>query len=48
MYREWKKIEFPKKVVHMNMEATRLRGGPRNGWHFEVRKDGRIDGGEDW
>ena len=29
MYREWKKIEFPQKVLYVNLE-TRLRGRPRN------------------
>jgi hypothetical protein len=40
MYREWKKIEFPKEY-YMN-----LRGRPR--WQDEVREDGRIVGGEEW
>jgi hypothetical protein len=30
MYREWKEIEFPKKELYVNLEATRLRGRPRN------------------
>jgi hypothetical protein len=46
MYREWKEIEFPKKVLYMNLEAKRLRGRPRNRWQDELRKDGRIIGGE--
>jgi len=46
MYREWKKTEFPKRVLYMNMETTRLRGRPRNRWRGEVREDGRIVGGE--
>jgi hypothetical protein len=37
MYREWKKIEFPKKVLYMNLETTRVRGRPRNRWQDEVR-----------
>jgi hypothetical protein len=40
MYREWKKIEFP-----MNLEATRLRGRPRNTCQDEVKEDGRLVGG---
>ena len=41
MNREWKKIEFPKRVLYMNLETTRLRGRPRNRWQDEVREDGR-------
>jgi hypothetical protein len=37
-----------KKVLYMNLEATRLRGRPRNRWQAEVRVDGRIVGGEGW
>jgi hypothetical protein len=48
MYREWKKIEFPKRVLYMNLETTRLRGRPRNRWQDEVRGDVRIVGGEGW
>jgi len=48
MYTEWKKIEFPKKVLYMNLGTTRLRGIPRNRWQDEVREDGRIVGGEGW
>jgi hypothetical protein len=40
MYREWKKIEFLKKLLYMNLEKTRLRGRPRNRWQDEVREDG--------
>ena len=43
MYREWKKIEFPKRVLYMNLGTTILRGRPRNRW-----QDGRIVGGEGW
>jgi hypothetical protein len=32
----------------MNLETTRLRGRPRNGWQDEVREDGRIVGVEEW
>jgi hypothetical protein len=37
-----------KKVLYMNLEATRLRGRPRNRWQDEVREDGRIVDGEVW
>jgi hypothetical protein len=47
MYREWKKIEFPKEL-YMNLESTRPRGRPRNRWQDEVRENGRIVGGEEW
>jgi hypothetical protein len=47
VYREWKKIEFPKRVLHMNLE-TRPRGRPRNRWQDEVREDGTTTGGEEW
>jgi len=39
---------IPKRVLYMNLEATRLRGRPRNRWQDEVREDGRIVGGEGW
>ena len=39
MYREWYE------VLYMNLEATRLRGRPRNRWQEEVREDGRLVGG---
>jgi hypothetical protein len=32
----------------MSLVTTRLRGRPRNRWQNEVRKDGRIVGGEGW
>jgi len=35
-------------VLHMNLEATRLRGRPRNRWHNKVREDGRLIGGKSW
>jgi hypothetical protein len=37
---------IPKRVLYMNLGTTRLRGRPRNSWQDEVRKDGRIVGGE--
>ena len=37
---------IPKRVLHMNLGTTRLRGRPRNRWQDEVREDGRIVGGE--
>jgi len=48
MYRERNKREFPKKVLYMNLETTRLRGRPRNRWQDEVRVDGRLVGGKGW
>ena len=39
---------IPKKVLYMNLGTTRLRGRARNRWQDEVRKDGRIVGGEGW
>jgi hypothetical protein len=33
---------IPKKVLCMNLEATGLRGRPRNRWQGEVREDGRL------
>jgi hypothetical protein len=48
MYREWKKIEFPKKVLYMNLETKRLTSRPRNRRQDEVREDGRIGGGKGW
>jgi hypothetical protein len=38
---------IPKRVLYMNLEATRPRGKPRNRWQDEVREDGRIVGGEE-
>jgi hypothetical protein len=35
---------IPKKVLYMNLETTRLRGGPRNRQQDEVREDGRLVG----
>jgi hypothetical protein len=49
MYRECKKIEFPKEyLLYMNLESTRPTGRPRNRWQDEVREDGRIVGEEGW
>jgi hypothetical protein len=39
---------IPKKVLYMNLEATRLRGRPRNRWNDEVREVGRLVGGYGW
>jgi hypothetical protein len=39
---------IPKKVPCINLEATRLRGRPRNRWQDEVRKDGRLVGTHGW
>jgi len=35
---------IPKKVLYMNLEATRLKGRPRNRWKDKVREDGRLVG----
>jgi hypothetical protein len=40
--------KFPKKVSYMNLDATRLRGKPKNIWQDEVREDGRLAGGKGW
>jgi len=32
----------------VNLEATRLRGRPRNRWQVEVGEDGRLVGGKRW
>ena len=34
--------KIPKRISYMNLETTRLIGGPRNRWQDEVREDGRI------
>ena len=39
---------IPKKVLYMNLEATRLRCRPRNRWKEEARVDGRLVGGRGW
>ena len=44
MYREWKKIQFPKS----NMGMTRMRGRPRNRWLDGMGEDGRIVCEEGW
>jgi len=30
------------------LDATRLRGRPRNSWQREVRENGRLFGGKGW
>ena len=45
MYREWKKIEFPKEFY---IYECGNNGRPRNRWQDVVREDGRIVGGEGW
>ena len=35
-----------RKVLCVNLEPTRLKDRPRNGWQDEVREDGRLVGGE--
>jgi hypothetical protein len=37
-------VEFPKRVLYMNLGTRRLRGRPRNRWQDEVREDGRTVG----
>jgi len=44
--REWKKLEFPKTVLYMNLEIIRLRGRRRNRCQYEVREVGRQVGGK--
>jgi hypothetical protein len=39
---------LPKKVLYMNLEATRMTGRPRNRWQDEVREDGLLVGGKGW
>jgi hypothetical protein len=39
---------IPKRVLSMNLEATRPGGRPRNRWQDEVWEDGSIVGGEEW
>jgi len=40
--------KLPKKVLYTNLEATRLRGRPRNRWQDEVWEDGRLVGRKGW
>jgi hypothetical protein len=37
---------IPRRVLYINLGTTRLRGRPRKRWHYEVRGDVRIVGGE--
>jgi len=37
---------FQKCIIYMNLEATRLKGRPRNRRQDEVREDGRLVGGK--
>jgi hypothetical protein len=39
---------IPKRVLYINLGTTRLRVGPRNRWHDEVKEDGRIVDGKGW
>jgi len=41
-----KENRIPKEVLYMNLEASRLRGRPRNRWQDEGRVDGRLVGGK--
>jgi hypothetical protein len=36
------------KILYKRLEATRLRGRPRNRWQDEVMEDGRLVGGKGW
>jgi hypothetical protein len=38
---------IPKRVLYVNLETTRPRDRPGNRWQDEVRKNGRIVGGEE-
>jgi hypothetical protein len=42
------KNRIPKKILYMNLEATRLTRRPRNRWRDEVREDGQLVGGKGW
>jgi hypothetical protein len=48
MYREWKKMEFPKEYYIYEFETTKPRGRSINRLQDKVREDGRIVGGEEW
>jgi len=37
---------IPKRVLHINLGTTGLRGRPSNRWQDEVMEDGRIVGGK--
>jgi len=39
MYREWKKMDFPKDIIY-EFGNNKIRGRPRNRWQDEVREDG--------
>jgi hypothetical protein len=39
---------IPKRVLYTNFKTTRLRGTPGNRWVDEVKKNGRLVGGEEW
>jgi hypothetical protein len=43
-----KENKIHKRVLYMKLETKRPRTRPRNRWQDEVRKDGRIVGGEEW
>jgi hypothetical protein len=36
------KNRVPKRVLYLNLEPTRPRGRPRNGWQYEMMENGRI------
>jgi hypothetical protein len=44
MYRGMEESRIPKELLYMNLEATRLRGRPRNRWQDEMTVDGRLVG----
>jgi hypothetical protein len=37
---------IPRRLLCLNLEATRIRGRPRNRWKNEVVEDGRLVGGK--
>jgi hypothetical protein len=34
--------------LYLNLEGTRLRDRPRNGWQDDMREDGRLVDGNGW
>jgi hypothetical protein len=48
MYREWKKIGFPKECCIWIWKQQDQEVDQENIWKDEVREDGRTVGGEKW